>query len=289
MDLENTGVISQEAAETDVNTESLDESTQFGEEEETPDIDFASFFEEEDGEGNAEEEGSDSPPNQTKTEGTQQETKPAERLLTQAEVDAIVQKRLKQQAASIEKRNAEKIAAEAELDKQVQKYIDEHPDMNLPPEMVKAFLRPQQPQAQEEPVSAEDEKAARVQAWQDSFETEEPMIQADMRDPSITVKGYADKDPVFKSVLIKGITPYMAHMITKDVRAVMQQEIAAAKAKGGQEVIAQIKQSNNRAVTPVSNVKATGRVKSVEQMIADTPVEKLREMLQNGAVYIGGK
>jgi hypothetical protein len=298
----NTGVISEEAAQTDVNSEELD-TTQPGYEEEATEeeVNFADFFEEEsDEEQNVDNEGSDVPPNQTETEEgqqqTQQEAKPAERMLSQAEVDAIVQKRLKQdrdarareQAAQLRGKTLEQLL-EADVEIQAQKLVEENPGITL--DLAKTIVRGQQPQvqAQEQQTEvAEDNNETRLQAWKDSWITDEPMIQADMRDPAMTIKNYANKDAVFKSLLVKGVTPFVAHSITKDVRAILQQEIAAAKAKGGQEVINQMKQSNERATTPVTGTKATaGRTKSVAQMIADTPVEKLMEILQNGPVYIG--
>lgn len=285
-----TGVESQGAAETDEELEEQD-TTQLVQEDDAPDneVDFADLFKEESDEENAEDEGSGSPPTEDETEESQQEPKkPAEKQFSQSELNRIIQERLRQDRAAREKEQAAKLQGrkldeliEADITVKAQKLIEDNPDMNMTLDFAKTIVRGQQPQVQQQPAQAEQTKEEKVQAWRDSFETDEPMIQADMRDPSLTVKDYADKDAVFKSVLLKGVTPLMAHLITKEVRAIMQQEITAAKAKGGQETIQKLQQSNARATAPVGGAKTTGRAFDAAAKIANMTDEEFDEFNRN--------
>lgn len=139
-----------------------------------------------------------------------------------------------------------------------------------------------------QPEAPADDAESRKKAWINKIATEEPSFQAALGDYNMTVVEYTKKDPIFKSVLTHGIGPMDAYDITKAVRAILQQEITAAKAQGGQDVINNIKSSNGRATTPVTNTKTTGKHKTVVDLINDTPLEELNKMLQNGRVNLGG-
>ncbi len=271
---------SRAAAENDVETEEIDETTPSQPEDDTTEeYDIASYFGEEDSE-KVVDSGDDNPPNDSETEEEPaKEQRPADYYRSQAEVDAAVQKRLQQARKTWEKEQSDKQAADAEVDKQAAKYIEDHPDMNLPPEMVKAFIKTQQPAkpAQRE-TSSEDAKRQAFEAWESSLTDDEPFIQDDMRDPNLKVKDYAAKDPVFNAVLVKGggltsdgkpFTAAKAHLLTKALKVIIQQEVEKAKAEGGKKVIDQIKSSNARATTPAAATKSTGKTQSIADRIAD--------------------
>jgi peptidyl-tRNA hydrolase len=270
---------SRAAAENDVETGEADETTPSQPEDDTTEeYDIASYFGEEDSE-KVVESGDDNPPNDSETEEEPaQGQKPADYYRSQAEVDAAVQKRLQQARKTWEKEQSDKIAVDAEVDKQAAKYIEDHPDMNLPPEMVKAFIKTQQPAkpAQRE-TSSEDAKQQAFDAWKQSLTDEEPLLKIETANPDFTVSGYATDNPTFKTALSMGLTPMAAYKVTKAFEVQQKAAIEKAKAEGGKKVIDQIKSSNARATTPATATKSTGRTQSIADRIANMTEDEFDE------------
>jgi hypothetical protein len=276
-----TGVESLEAAETELEALESDETTLLPTEESEPEsYNLADFFKDEPDEGNA-EKGPDSPPSQEQPKETTQE-KPADYYRSQAEVDAIVQKRLKQARASWDKEQAAKRDAETALDKQAAEFVKNNPDTKLPIEFVKTLLKAQQPQPaqpeqseQLEP-SPELDKQQKFEAWKQSLIDEEPLLQIETGDPKFTVKGYAQDNAAFKTALGTGLTPLQAYRIVKSLS-----KTAAADAQ--KAVLQNIKDSNERAVTPVTNVKNTGKPRSMTDRINSMSMEDIDNMFDDAA------
>jgi hypothetical protein len=269
-----------EAAETDLESFESDETTLSPSEEAEPEsYNFADFFKDEPDEGNA-EEGPDSPPSQEEPKETTQE-KPADYYRSQEEVDAIVQKRLKQARASWDKEQAAKREADAELDRQAAEFVKNNPETKLPIEFVKTLLKANQPQPAQpaEPEqfesSPEDKEQQKFKAWKQSLIDEEPLLRIETGNPKLTVKGYANENAAFKTALAQGLTPLQAYRVVQEV-----EKTAAANAQ--KAVLQNIKDSNARATTPVSNAKSTGQPRSmIDRINSLNSIEDIDKMFDD--------
>jgi hypothetical protein len=274
-----------------VETEVLDDNTQFETEEETPeDISLDELLESDD-KGNA-EQGLDSPPSPEQTEDTPQaeEPKPVDRSFLQGEVDAIVVKRLKEARAKWEKEHADAQKADAELDKQAQEFLVKNPETKLPVEFVKTLLKAQQPvqPEQEQPVTTPvNEEQQKFEAWKQSLIDEEPLLKILLNDPQMTNAKYMAQNPAYEAALRAGNTPKQAFSIAQRLEPLIQKTAATAKADAQKEVLQKVQNSNDRATTPVSSVKNTGKATSSIDWIKTAPIEDLRSLLERGPVRVG--
>lgn len=290
-----TGENSQLAPETD--TEGLGDFTQPEPEDET-DVSLADLIGESD-EENAENEGLDSPPNQEQPEEEKQDEKPADYYRSQAEVDAVVQRRLKDARAKWEREQAAKMPQgvtyeqliDAYVEKQARELLEKNPDMNMTLDVAKMIVKGQQSAAQpvqEQPTATEDERQQKIEAWKQSLIDEEPLLRIAVGDPNITVVQYAKQNSAFEAALRAGNTPMQAYAIAKALEPHMKQREAAAKATAQKELINQVKNSNARATTPV-NAKSSGKRTSLDDFVKTAPMERLKALLaEHGSVYLGG-
>jgi uncharacterized protein (DUF2225 family) len=297
-----TGVQPLEAAADEATPETNDDNTPSEDEGEAPEISLEELLDGAD-EGNA-EQGLDSPPSPKPTEEPAKvtPTEPAVKTFTQAELDKIVQTRLKQQADGIEKKNAAQKAADAEIETKAKQYIEEHPEMKNQPEMVKAFLKMQQPQVETvddgvERYTAEEHEASRKTAWQESLTKEEPELRELLGDPNFSIREAIKKEsksfnPVLALSLSYKLTPKEAGYIARTAEDFYGNKAAAA---AEQEVLEKIKNGNARVVTPAPAAKGSGKPMSDEERYKNmsyadwkASIRKAESMGGKG-IYIGQK
>lgn len=262
-------------------TEVNDESTELFVEEEIPDISLDELINGTD-EGNA-EEGSGQPAESETGQGPQAatETKPTDREFSQADVDAIVRKRLKQQADSIEKKHAAEVKRNAEIDAKTKEYLKEHPNTELSEDMVKSIIRMQSgAQEASDKLTAEEFTEQRLAAWKESLQTEEPLLRAKLNDPNFSIANAINEksdvyNPVFHMGLKMQLRPIQALELAEYAEKTYAAKLEAAKAAGEKEVLDKIKANKGKTVTPVSSGKGTGRTTSAEDWIKNATMEQL--------------
>jgi hypothetical protein len=289
-----TGDMPLEAAADDAAPETNDENTPSEDDDAAPEISLEDLLDGTDT-GNA-EQGLDSPPSQKPTEEPAKvtQTEPAEKTFTQAELDKILQLRLKQQADSIAKKNADKAAADAEFDAKAKQFIEEHPDVKLPPEMVKTLLKAQQPQAEPDDgvdrYTAEEHDKSRLKAWQESLTNEEPELRELLGDPNFSIRDAIKQDsPNFNPVLALSMAyklgPKQAGFIAKAAEEFYGKKAAAVTEA---EVLNKIKNGNARAVTPAPAAKGAAQPASAIKFVREAPYEQLKAKIRE-AEASGGK
>ncbi len=291
-----TGVEDSRVAAETAEAEVLDESMLPEYEDEAEDISLAEFFEDEEAE-TVVDSGDDNPPEESDEENEQEQTtEPAQEQNKGVDQSKAFAERLRQETQKIERRVRAELEAkyaparEAQIEVDARKLMEENPKMNMTLEFAKTIVKSQQPtpEVQEQQLAPEDENAARIEAWQQSLIDEEPMLKLQLNDPSITVVGYAQKNPAFDAALRVGNTPMQALLIAKKLESVFKQTAASARADGQKNVLQQVKNSNARATTPVSNVKSGGKTLSAAERIWNTPMEDLDKALENGGrIYVG--
>ncbi len=295
---ENIGEDTQLATGTD--EEGLGEDTQLEPEEET-EISLADLLDESDEDKNAESEGLDSPPNQNKPEGEKQAEKPADYYRSQAEVDAVVQKRLKQARAQWDKEQAAKIPQgktleqllDADIEREARNLLEKNPEMKMTLDVAKMIVKGQQPvvqPVQEQQTEPEDERQQKVEAWKQSLIDEEPMLRVQLNNPDITVAEYAKQNPAFEAALRVGNTPMQAYHVAKALEPHMQKRETDAKVTAQKDLINRMKTSNARAATPVNakgGVKKTSSADRISSM-SDEEFDNLnRHLAETGSIYVG--
>lgn len=289
-----TGVEEPQAADAvDVEDESQELTLPAPEDDTSEDIEFADLFEDEDAEEAVEETtGDDNPPEseESESESSKQQEPQKQQQETKAETPGAFAKRL-----SAEKRKMESTlgmpleeAAEIILESKARKLMDDNKDMNMTLDVAKRIIRGEQPapeQKSDEGAEQPSEKRFEVGTkehvawWKQRIADEEPLLQAALNDPNMTVRAYAKQNPAFDAALRVGNTPIQALKIAQSVEPLIKQQAKTAAADAQKEMLKKIGDSNARAVTPVNNTKTTGKPKSVDDWLKTASLEDMREKI----------
>lgn len=230
-------------------------------------IDFSEFFED-DATEKVVDSGDDNPP------PAETETKPEEQKPTADDTGILNSKafaaRLKQETEKIRREYEQKYAQDPDvIDAKARKLMEQFPDDIKSLDYAKHQIQQQMAQSQTaQPTTQEPEADAeqqRFEAWQKSLTEQEPMVQMALRDPNMTVKRLVSDNPVFAAALKAGNTPMQALKIMQAVEPLISKQVAEAKSGAQNEMLTKVRQSNSRAVTPVSGAKGGGKPKSSQE------------------------